>query len=142
MSWGTRIAVLYSGFVALVMCMVTLSMRQKTDLVSKDYYKQELEYQQRVDQSRRAAMPGKQVQWEIGEDKLALQFPRGGIIKGSAYFYRPSDASKDRTVTFSADTAGLFSIPLASIGTGMYKLQVKWEYKGETYFREDIIQLP
>lgn len=133
---------LYSGFVLLIVSMVTLSMRQKVDLVAKDYYKQELEYQQRIDQSKRAAMPGEQVQWELGEDRLALQFPKGETIKGSAYFYRPSDASKDRTVQLNVDTSGFFSIPLAGIGNGMYKLQIKWERKGETYFRESVIQLP
>jgi len=142
MSWGTKIALLYSGFVLLVVSMVTLSIRQKIDLVAKDYYKQELDYQQRIDQSRRAAMPGEQVQWQIGKSNLVLQFPQGRAVKGTAYFYRPSDAARDRTIPLAVDTTGTASIPLAGIGSGMYKLQVQWERKGETFFREGVIQLP
>lgn len=142
MNWGTKIALLYSGFVLLVVSMVTLSMRQKVDLVAKDYYRQELEYQQRIDQSNRASGPGEQVQWEVGENNLSLQFPKGATVKGSAYFYRPSDAAGDRTVELGVDTSGLFTIPFAGMGSGMYRLQVKWERNGKAYFREGVIQLP
>ena len=49
MNWGLRIIILYLSFVALIVTLVSLCMGRKVELVSKDYYKQELEYQGKID---------------------------------------------------------------------------------------------
>jgi hypothetical protein len=53
-SWGIKIAMLYCGFVALIIIMVSMAMNQKIDLVSKDYYEQELNYQKKIDKTNRS----------------------------------------------------------------------------------------
>ncbi|MBW7914094.1 MAG: FixH family protein [Taibaiella sp.] len=47
--WGSRIALLYGGFVVLIAALVTGSMRQDFDLVADDYYQQEIAYQNVLD---------------------------------------------------------------------------------------------
>ena len=41
LGWGYKITILYVGFVAMMVVMVSLTMRQKVDLVSKDGVKQQ-----------------------------------------------------------------------------------------------------
>jgi len=52
MSWGKKITILYIGFVLLIVSMVTISASHKIELVSKDYYAQELDYQQKINAIR------------------------------------------------------------------------------------------
>ena len=55
LNWGTRITVLYLGFVALIVFLVAGSMRQSFDLVSPDYYQKELEYQSVIEAGKNQA---------------------------------------------------------------------------------------
>ena len=54
-SWGTKIATLYIGFVGLIILMVSMSMRQRVDLVSEDYYNRELAYQDKINEIKHEA---------------------------------------------------------------------------------------
>ena len=53
--WGTKITLLYLAFVVLIVTLVTKSMHQTFDLVSGDYYNQELKYQDVIDASKNQA---------------------------------------------------------------------------------------
>ncbi len=54
MGWSKKITFAYVGFVALIVTMVVVSMRQKVDLVSKDYYAKELNYQSDINKMSNA----------------------------------------------------------------------------------------
>ena len=47
--WGTKIAILYGGFVLFMTTLVIASSHQHFDLVSKDYYDAEIAYQKVID---------------------------------------------------------------------------------------------
>ena len=55
MNWGARIALLYGGFVVLIVVLVTKSMREDFDLVSADYYNKELAYQNVIEAAKEQA---------------------------------------------------------------------------------------
>lgn len=54
LNWGAGIAVLYMGFVAMIVLLVVMSMRQKIDLVTDEYYAEELLFQGKIDKIKRA----------------------------------------------------------------------------------------
>lgn len=142
-SWGIKITVLYIGFVILTLSLVTMAMRQNVDLVSKDYYEQELKFQDKINKSNRAAALKEPLSWEVKQGSLLLKFPeqfKGRKISGSVYFFRPSDAAMDKTIPLAADTL-LLSIPIAQLKRGLYKMQINWEVNKEEYYNEGIIQI-
>ena len=51
LSWGYKITLVYIAFVAGMGFLVFKASSQKFDLVTKDYYEQELKYQQVIDQA-------------------------------------------------------------------------------------------
>jgi hypothetical protein len=51
LSWGYKIMFVYIAFVAGMGFLVFKASSQKFDLVTKDYYDQELKYQQVIDQA-------------------------------------------------------------------------------------------
>lgn len=144
MSWGYKIAILYTGFVVLILTMVSLTMREKVDLVSKNYYEQELQYQDKIDKMERARSLKEPLTWEVGREVLTLKFPEqnaGQKATGNIYFFRPSDASMDKTIPVAADADGMQNIPSSQLKKGLYKMQINWTVNKVEYYNEGIIQI-
>lgn len=141
MNFGVKITILYLSFVGLILTLVFMAYGHKVELVSKDYYAQELKYQDKIDAINNAnAIPGcishtvtkKEISLQINPEILTPDF------KGQIYFYRPSDSSKDKKIDM------LFRDKKQTISTGelthgTYKMQLSWTSGGKPYFREEVI---
>lgn len=145
LNWGTRIAMLYIGFVALIAVMITLSMRQKIELVSDDYYDKELVFQTKIDEMNNAnALSGK-VDHSIEDNVFVIHFPaefKGLAVSGNVLFFRPSDSSKDLKTEIKLDADLNQKIDLKTLSKGMYKMQVSWSVDNTPYFSEETIVIP
>lgn len=144
MSWGIKITILYTGFAVLIATMVGLTMREQIDLVSPDYYEQELHYQDRINIVDRTRSLKEPLTWEVGDRTLDLHFPAAfgqEPISGSIYFFRPSDSRLDQTITIPATVSGEQEIPLRKLKKGMYKMQISWKAGSTDYYNEGIIQI-
>jgi hypothetical protein len=140
-NWGYKILVVYLLFVAGILYMVIQASRQQVDLVTPDYYAQELKYQEKIDQSQRAADLSERVKFEIAGERVNLQFPpefRDRKISGHILLYYPADVKKDVHADFSTTNAQSYlSLPVRN--PGMHVLQVNWEADGVTYYIEEPI---
>lgn len=143
-SWGVKISILYGGFVILIVGMVTMAMRQQVDLVSKDYYEQELKFQDKIDIVKRTSALETPLTWKLKKEGLELTFPRlsqQNTISGSIYFFRPSDASMDKTLEIKADTNAIRMISTKGLKRGLYKIQIDWNANDSEYYNEGFIQI-
>ncbi len=144
-SWGTKIAILYIGFVLLIGIMVAMCMNQKIDLVSDDYYARELVFQDKINETNNAnALPEKIIH-TIQQDGVQLQFPsvfKNKTVSGEILFFRPSDASKDFKSAVQLTKEGQQLITINNLSKGMYKMQIKWVAEGVSYFSEEVIVIP
>ncbi|MCC6837598.1 MAG: FixH family protein [Bacteroidia bacterium] len=144
-SWGTKIAALYIGFVGLVIVMVTFSMNQKIELVSSDYYAKELKYQDKINEMNNSNALSEQIRYTITGDQLEIQFPvdfKDKKITGEILFFKPSDATKDYKLPIQLNTGLKQTISKSLLSNGMYKMQVSWTVEEKNYFNESIIVLP
>lgn len=144
MSWGIKIACLYTGFGLFIAIMVSLTMGENTDLVTPDYYEQELKFQDRIDAINRTGLLKEQLTWELKENKLYLRFPQelqGRKMRGTIYFFRPSDAKLDKKAVIPDIREGMSSIPVKMLKKGMYKIQINWQADSTIYFNEGVIQI-
>ena len=48
-SWGIKIIIVFAVFAAGIFTMVAVSMMNETDLVSENYYEQEIKYQDQIE---------------------------------------------------------------------------------------------
>lgn len=143
-NWGIKITLLYAGFVALVICMVTMAMRQKVDLVASDYYEQELKFQDKINKTNNSNELKEPLTWEVKEGELLVKFPsqfENQKISCSIYFFRPSDAALDETITISNYTDLVQHISTRQLKKGLYKMQINWEANKVEYYNEGIIQI-
>jgi hypothetical protein len=144
MNWGFKISILYGGFILLIVTMVTLSMKQKVDLVSEDYYQQELDFQHKINQIERTEKLATPLTWKVTRKQLELQFPAefsGKSKQGKIFFFRPSDAVLDQEVSLTKDTATLQQLSLKQLKKGVYKMQVNWEVNNSEFYNEGFIQI-
>jgi hypothetical protein len=135
-NWGYKIAAVYLVFVAGIMYLVVQSSRQQVDLVTPDYYAQELKYQDRIDESQRADALSEQLQFSVENSVLSIKFPSefaGKSITGTVLLYCPANKENDisRSITVSD---GRMNITLPEKNKGSHELQVSWEVEGVKYY--------
>ncbi len=144
MSWGIKITTLYIGFVVLIVTMVVMTMRQKVDLVSKDYYAQELKFQDKIDKSNRANALIEPLNWMVSTGKIEINFPqefKNQKINATINLFRPSDASLDKKIEVSSLLNGKQIISTSTLKAGVYKIQIEWNAGDKTFYNEGVIKI-
>ena len=143
--WGTRIAILYISFVLFAITMVVISLSQKIDLVSEDYYPKELVFQSQINSTNNANALSEQISHSITNRGIELQFPslfKGEKVTGEIVFFRPSDASKDYKTPVQLNDQAQQLISLNNLSKGMYKMKIEWKAGDTSYFNEETIVIP
>ncbi|GAB3167886.1 FixH family protein [Telluribacter humicola] len=141
-NWGTGIAMLYAGFVIGMLTLVTMSMRQKIDLVADNYYEQELGFQKKLDKMNRTNALAEPLRWEVAEEGVVIRFPQGLApeqLKGTINLYCPADNRKDTHFEVKAGAEGVQLIPANKLQAGRYQLQIDWQAGAATYWNEGTI---
>lgn len=138
LSWGYKIMFVYIAFVAGIGFLVFKASNQEFDLVTKDYYEQELKYQQVIDQSANASKLSTLVNIENKEGELKISFPEEMKNKKKLvdfYLYYAADAKKDFRKSFELNENELAqALPVGM--KGMYELKLTWEAEGVKYYHE------
>ena len=108
MSWGTKLGIGASIYVIGVLAFVGFSTTQKINLVSKDYYPKEVEYQKQIDKLEKAKNLNESIQISQKKGKLQFQFPKNmhSDVSGEIILYRPADYESDLKYTIQLDTNG------------------------------------
>jgi nitrogen fixation protein FixH len=143
-NWGYKIAAFYLVFVAGILYLVVQSSRQQMDLVTPDYYAQEIKYQEKIDQSKRAAALSEPIRYQVISDGIQISFPQefqGKSITGDALLYYPADEKKDIAVTIQTNQNQMI-IPIPDKRSGMHILKVNWEVDGVSYYFEEPVFMP
>lgn len=143
-NWGNWIAFAYTAFVLLIIFMVYMTFGEKWDLVSENYYEQEIKYQEKIDQKSAALADQIKPQLSIDGKNLLVSIPFENDsvekkISGQINFFRPSDASKDFTVDFNDEH---ISVALDRFSKGKYTAKVNWSIEGVDYYNEQVLIIP
>jgi len=111
---------------------------QKFDLVTKDYYDQELKYQQVINQAANSSRLSAPVTIERNKGELKISFPNEMKRKKKLvdfYLYYAADAKKDFRRSFELDENEIVqALPVGM--KGMYELKLSWEAEGVKYYFE------
>ena len=138
MSWGTKLLLVFVAFAMLMSTLVYLCMKQNFELVSKDYYKDELRYQERIDGMNNVNNIGNVVIKEYG-DKVSIQLPKevqGLVLNGQALFYCPVNSTNDRTIPLQVNDDGLMLIDKSRLAKANYQVKLNWQIGNEQYYTE------
>ena len=143
MNWGRSIILAFFLFAVFIAVLVTVCMRQDVNLVSHEYYKEELAYQRQIDRVAQTAMLTEIPVIEI-EDKNLLKVSYsdfGKIEQGVLQLFRPSDPQMDKKFEVRSSPNELQYFSTAGMARGMYRARFRWTMNGEDFFIEQMIQL-
>lgn len=142
-SWGWKIALVYIGFVGLIVTLVFKSVHQHVDLVAPDYYAQEIAYQKVIDAGKNQSALSAPVQVYANSEHVSFEFPKEFAtqqIAGSIQFYAPANAQMDKRFTLAlADNK--FEVARAALGNTNYQVKISWDADGKKYFQETDLNL-
>jgi nitrogen fixation protein FixH len=136
MNWGVKIIVAYSAFVVFMLGMVYRCTRQHFDLVSADYYAQELGYQKTIDANSNTAGLAGQVAISQSSALVTVSLPVEPSQASTVYFYRPSSAAHDVTVSGLGATV---AVDKERLKNGLYKVKVSWQHGAKPYYHEQSV---
>lgn len=133
----------YLAFVAAILFMVVKSFGHDFDLVTEDYYAEELQFQNRIDAEKNALPYVDSVVIDVAENAVQLQFPASLIDmqSGKAYFYKASDADQDLHLALKPDASGKVQYGKENFAKGFYTLKLSWVKSGKEYFMQRNIYL-
>jgi hypothetical protein len=136
----------FAGFALFIGNMVRQAMQTDVDLVSKDYYQQEIAYQNHINQVKATRQLADQVTiiHAATAGQLSLVFPAGSLAasgKGQVRFFRPSDARLDFTLPLQLNQQGQQHIRTAALAKGRWRVQLSWQADGQDYFLEQDIKI-
>nr|WP_299339696.1 FixH family protein [Allomuricauda sp.] len=141
-NWGTGIVLAFIGFISFIMYFVirmSMDDRANHDLVTDDYYKQELVYQKEIDAERSAGKMEASLEILRSDQGLTVVFPDQFDVKnitGTVSLYRPSNKHLDFNFPISLSNTHLL-IPDNRLVDGRWDIFVRWKYKDNTFLHKE-----
>jgi hypothetical protein len=140
--WPWAIAAALILFGAGTAALVVISTWNRSELVSDDYYEEELRYQQQMDRHARTAAEAASasLRYDAKQDCLLFSLPPDHLAKqpeGRIQFYRPAAARDDHTVRLIPNAEGRQTIPTAALARGRWRVRVIWTVEGREFGLEE-----
>lgn len=143
LGWGWNITLLYSVFAAMIIMLVVASSKQQVDLVSADYYKDEIAYQHVLDAGRNQAQLAGAVVVHANEQYVFLDFPAefNTLMKsGQLQFYAAANKNWDYSLPLNTGENTL-SVPRSKLHNTRYVVKMSYSVNGKEYYYESTIDL-
>ena len=137
-NWGTGIVIAFIGFIAFIMYFVismNINDKYDHDLVTEEYYKEELAYQNEIDKLNNAKTLETDITYNKTNEGLVIQFPNNldaKKITGKMFLYRPSNKQLDFENSISLSNTHLL-IPDKRLVDGRWNIKIDWQYNGKSY---------
>lgn len=135
MNWGYRLTFLFVGFAAMMITLVYKATHTRYELVSKDYYSEELRYQEKIDGMNNANAVGDLILAQT-DHIIELTLPAAlhqNADSASAWFYCKTNAASDRKlkIVFEEGTAVIY---VADFARDNYELKLQLTAGNKPYY--------
>ncbi|MBX2963859.1 MAG: FixH family protein [Cyclobacteriaceae bacterium] len=141
MNWGKGIVVAFVLFAAFLAIMVTIMMRQDIGLVSKNYYAEDLAFQEQYERKQNTEQLAVKPEVLI-EESMYLKvlfysdkFVEGGELK----IFRPSSDKLDQQIQLKASSDSVQVFTLQPLAQGTYRVKMTWTMDSKEYYIEKVI---
>jgi len=137
--WPVSIACFFVVAIAACASYVAFCLANPTELVSPNYYEQEIRYQSEMDRLRRGQETPQTaaVAYNSNERRIEVSLPPTHVqtanFSGTVHLYRPSSAQLDQQIELRPDSNGLQSIEASALPPGPWRVKVSWSANGQDY---------
>lgn len=141
MNWGKGIVIAFLLFATFLAVMVTIMMRQDVDLVSSQYYKEDLAFQQQYERKQNVEALKRKPEITFDQNQfLKVNFHSANRIEdGVLTLFRPSQDELDQNFTLRATADSVQMFQVAALERGVYRAKMKWKMQGMEYYMEQIL---
>ena len=142
-NWGIKIVIVYGIFVSGMLLLVYLSSKENKDLVTENYYAEEIAYQKIIDYSKNTASLSKPIDVKIINGKIQIILPEELVAlrkDGSWLLYYAADRAKDINGNFTS-LDGNINIDIPKNAYGLYQLKINWKAGEKDYYFEKELTL-
>ncbi len=139
--WPLGIIAAFAVFLTGTAGLIVMACRNSNDLVSVNYYDDEVRFQNRIDQRERThRLPAPVlVSYNPASRRIIISIPptiAGATVKGRVDLYRPSAARFDRSYEFNPDATGQQCLDSSSLVPGLWVVKILWTANGQDYCHE------
>jgi hypothetical protein len=140
MNWGKSIVITLLVFMTFIATLVIILSRQQVDLVSEDYYKQEINFQEELEQQQNLNPHLNQLDIRTDETFLIIKLPAAiQIASADIELIRPDNNSEDQSFKFSKTSLCL--IPKKDLKSGKYQLIIKFSDQSKSYLYKSTCEI-
>ncbi len=137
-NWGHGVILGLGSFIAFILFMILIfpNGQQNADMVTDDYYSEELQYQEVIDAKRNAETLTELPAYKQLANGIKIDFPASiSPDEAKVHFdmYRTNDSNLDVKKDIILDGQKSFTIPKQVISEGSYTLKVKWQVNKKPY---------
>ncbi|GGG48182.1 FixH family protein [Epilithonimonas arachidiradicis] len=135
--WGHGLAIALGCFILFILFLIFIFPmgKQNADMISNNYYEEELEYQKIIDAKDNAAKLEKTPVYRATAEGIQITFPdaiKPDDKKVNFVLFRTEDSNLDvkKEIILESNT---FVIPKKVISTGSYTLKLRWAENKKPY---------
>ena len=142
-NWGHGIIVTFVLFGAFMAYFYIHMSKESIELVGKNYYADGQAFQEKINEREQTKSLSVKASLEFSADfkQAKIHFPTT-VLQGRIIFYRPSNASLDKTLEITADTSGTAFIQTDFLQKGPWNVSLTWEKDGRKYIEEQRLIIP
>lgn len=141
--WGHKVALVYTLFAGFMIFMLIMSRQGHHQLVTENYYENELKVQDRIEASKNLSTADFDVKVRTTGGKVTVAFSEVDATfnpSGTIALYKPDDEALDETHALTLDEAHTMVIqPKGEIGR--YTVQLSFTQDGTDYYLEKEVLL-
>ncbi|GAA4275442.1 FixH family protein [Aquimarina mytili] len=137
-NWGTAIVLAFIGFISFIMYFVikmNTNEKYSHDLVTEEYYKEELAFQKEIDAEKNAKALKNNITLKKTSYGMLITFPeekKFDKISGTIFLYRPSNKKLDFEIPISLQN-NIYLIQDEYMIEGRWNITIDWQYESTSY---------
>lgn len=137
-SWGHGVVLALGSFIIFILFMIFVFSNgmKNSELISDDYYQDELTYQEVINAKNNADQLAEKPVYRQATDGIGITFPENSVIdnaKVNFNLYRTDDANLDVKKEVVLDGNKQFLIPAKVLSKGSYTLKINWHQNKKPY---------
>lgn len=142
--WPVGILAALALFFCCLTAVIVIAATHSETMVSKNYYEQELTFQDQIDGAARAQKSGATIYSDSANGNIIITVPVSQLVQklsGTVELYRPSEPKLDEALQLTPRPDGTQVLDTAKLAGGLWVVRVRWIVGGENYFLEQKISV-
>jgi nitrogen fixation protein FixH len=142
-NWATGLTIFFILFVGTLVFVLYQSRQVHDSLVVKNYYDEDINYQQHYDKKQNTADLAIKVTINYNKEakEVVIAFPIDSvsITSGQILLYNPYSEYSDVKYDFNLGKDAVYKLSVDKIKAGRWKLKIDWKRGDKAYYQEEEI---